>query len=647
MIGVLEFSALVFLPGAWVACGLPVCSLPFSAKVCIGALLSPLFLIVEFYVLRLLGVPFEVTPHLLVLLNLPALVLVARRIGRLRMLTDWRMIAAWGVVLGVPLACLAPTVLDPQTRIYTGHAWMYSDPIYGLARGDLVPEDPEVAGLRLAYPWGGLLYQGLLSFVLNSPPAASYIWTNVVALALTAGLCAALVGELGGGRLTRISSVVWLLFGLNFVGYSLELIARHVAPDMPYIFGDYRYSPWYLKYYFFQQEPIALGILLAIVYVSIRRWPGGLGLTPLLLLGVLMCDLAIFYPILMPAAGALVAVQLAYLLFIRFRARIAVPSRELVGLGLVLTVAALLTLLHTRFVTADVTAPTIRLAPLSFALRKAITGPLVLSPLLVGALIVARSGAPALRGPVVVLGLAALGSYVLYVAFQLPGFAAEYKFILTAAVCLAPLASLALDGVWRRLAGRALPVLAVLTLVLAVPLVRTVRQDWPWFPAQGLERTPPQVDLNGFDLRLASSEPMAGLVDVIRQQTPVDTLVIAARADLHLPTLTARSMYSPPAQALPHPGVNIKSESLLHEAKGYSNALLDLRAANLDALFTSDEPAARQRSLDDMQSLGRPLAIILNDAHDAGLFEWLSDSGDGRLIYEGAGYRLWYVDALA
>jgi hypothetical protein len=639
---VLEFIALLLLPGAWLSCGLPICSLPLSAKLWTGGVLSPLVLIVEFYVVRALGVPFAITPHLLVAINLPALALVARRIGK-PSLPGWRATAGWGVVLLVPLACLAPTLLDPQTRIYTGHAWMYSDPIYAFANGALVPEDPDVAGLRLAYPWGGLLYQGILSYVLNSPPAASYIWTNIAALIFVAGLCAGIVGELGGRLFTRITSPIWLLFGLNLVGYVLDDLDRRFTGRSSLFFGDYRYTPWYLKWYFFQQEPIALGMLLALIYVLLRRWPGGFTRAPLLFVFLLLADLAIVYPILMPAALAVVGARAAVALFDRWQARPAWPISQTVGLIAVLAVAAVVTLANTKFVTADVVEPSVRIGALWMMRTKVITTLVVLLPLLLGLAAVVLTRWRSMRDSIVFLGLAAAGSCFCFIVFQLPGFGAEYKFMLTAAACLAPFPALAIEPLMNRLGTRAVPAFAAVTLVLSAPLVDKLRHDWPWYPEEGLETAPPLMNLNGFDLRLVDGEPLAALVEAIRNDTSADTLVIAAHTDLHLPTLTARSMYFPPAQTHPHPGVNIKSADTLQETKGYSPTLLAQRQTDLNDLYTAPESEQRQHALDQMLALKRPLAIILDQQHDRSLLEWLRGRNDGRLIYDTAGQLVWLI----
>ena len=70
-------------------------------------------------------------------------------------------------------------------------------PDYMPANGGLLLEEPALAGVRLAYPWGGHVFQSLLSHVLNSPPVYSYIWTNLLWSLLLYGLFVVLARELG------------------------------------------------------------------------------------------------------------------------------------------------------------------------------------------------------------------------------------------------------------------------------------------------------------------------------------------------------------------------------------------------------------------------------------------------------------------
>lgn len=172
MIGGLAFAILAFLPGQWITFGLALPKLPFWARFAGGAVLTPLVICLQFYALRLVGVPFDSTVILLVVLNLPVLVLLYLR-RRDLVLPDRRTLAGWFLVLFVPFLLLSRLILDPYARVYTGHSWLYSDPIYMIANGNLLLQDPELVGVRLDYPWAGLVYEGILSYVIGSPPAAA------------------------------------------------------------------------------------------------------------------------------------------------------------------------------------------------------------------------------------------------------------------------------------------------------------------------------------------------------------------------------------------------------------------------------------------------------------------------------------------
>ena len=73
---------------------------------------------------------------------------------------------------------------------------MHADLVYMLRNGDLWLRDPELAGVRLAYPWTAHVYQAVLSFLIDSPPTSSYIWTNTVWLLCFFGFSYYIVGEL-------------------------------------------------------------------------------------------------------------------------------------------------------------------------------------------------------------------------------------------------------------------------------------------------------------------------------------------------------------------------------------------------------------------------------------------------------------------
>src|ERR1700683_2115670 len=89
-----------------------------------------------------------------------------------------------------------------------------------LARGELILESPTLAGVRLSYPpWGPLVLPAVQSFLVQSPPISSYIWSDLLWLILFFGFGAGIAAEMGGGKLAQISTGVWLIVGWTPVGY--------------------------------------------------------------------------------------------------------------------------------------------------------------------------------------------------------------------------------------------------------------------------------------------------------------------------------------------------------------------------------------------------------------------------------------------
>jgi hypothetical protein len=237
-----------------------------------------------------------------------------------------------------------------------------------------------------------------------------------------------------------------------------------------------------------------------------------------------------------------------------------------------------------------------------------------------------------------VLVLGALGSCILYVVFYIPHVRNEYKFIFTAAICLAPFPSLALETSMNRLGRRAAVVFACITVILAAPAAHKIFKQWPWIPVDH-----PVADAAIFDLRLNGEERLAGLFNAIRERTPTNSILVLESADLHFPTLTRRRLYVAPAQGKPHPGVNVPSDLILKKVKGYDPKLIEDRRATIKQLFDPLDENRRAESLDQIQVLKRPVAIILNDRRHRHLAEWLVREGKGMSLYQGEGVTLWLV----
>jgi len=265
----IAFLIVTVLPGAWITFGLPLRQLAFWARLFTGVLLSPLVAGLEFYALRLVGASFPQTAFLLVFINLPALYLIWRH-GRGLGIPNRSTWLTWSLVVLISVACLIPAFLHPQAVMYRGHPWLYTEPIYALAKGELIPEDPDLAGFRMGYPvWSGLIHQAVLSYLLDSPPMWNFIWTSLVCLIVVYGFSMGLVEGLGGGWLAKLSSGVWLFLGANCAGYVLKILLPSRMTDAVRIWGDMRYTPWVWKFHDYNSMPLILAMFAALAYLLI------------------------------------------------------------------------------------------------------------------------------------------------------------------------------------------------------------------------------------------------------------------------------------------------------------------------------------------------------------------------------------------
>jgi hypothetical protein len=645
MLGLLGTLVLVLLPGAWITFLLPLRGFPLWARLCTGAILAPAVVAAQFYAVRLLGLSFEQTSVGLVFLNLPAAYLIVRRHVAWPRL-DRRAALAAGLAALVITASSAPFLLDPQKRLYTWEAWSQADVVYSLANGQLVLEDAELAGVRLSYPWTGHVYQAVLSQLMGSSPAENYIWSNLIWVILVFIFAGGLVAELGGNSLSRVTVAIWLSFGLNFVGAALgDLVPHDWARDHPLlgnIWGDNRYTPWLDKLVFFGQMWFALGLFIATIFVVIRPWPADSRRSYLTLTGLLLCALGLVYPVLLPPAVVAVAARGLIVLTHQVASWPRVRIGEVAGLASGILAAAVVTYAQVRFLTdGRASSALIVLNDAQHVRWAALESLVVLSPLLIPFAVLLRHYWRAQRDIIVVLGLTAIASCLLYALFDIPWYRNQYKFMFTAAVCLAPFPSLVLEPVLDRVGRWSIPSFAVLASVLAIPLAHNVYAN----TYTVYTRTGPVVDVGNFDLSLANGEPLGQLSQAIRDHTPVDTLVVVDRADVHLPTLTRRQLYMAPSQSAPHPGILITSEEMLTLVKGYPPDLLNARRATLSELFTSDQPDSMAAALESILSLHRPAALVVDEQHQPTLLSWIEGEGLGSRIYAGDGEQVWLIQA--
>jgi hypothetical protein len=636
---VLGLLSVVFLPGAWITFGLRLGSWGFYTRLSIGAVLSPIVICAEFYIVRLLGISFEVTAYLLALINLPVLTLIWRRRDGIQPL-NWHAIVTWGIVLLVPLACLSgPLMLFPEWRLFCGHPWMHADVVYQFANGMFIPEEPVLAGVVLSYPWAGHIPQAVLSCVLNSPPISSFRWTNLLWLAFIIHMNTAIVRRLGGRDFAALSSAVWLLFGVNILGYLVGQILPSSIGSRVDILGDYRYSPWVLKFCDFNQMPFALGFFSGIAYLMTERWPEGGIWGRSFILFALLLGLGVVYPIcLAPAYGVVLGGAVTLFLEGRYGNGVG-PRKRLFAIGLAVVLASILCLLNLDWVTQDSSKATMLgiVGKKSMAIRAfktlIVTFPLVC---LVGLSL--RKVWKDKWDICFVLISGAAWSCMLHVTLHIPYFSNEYKFIFTAAMCLAPFSGLVMEKLQGGLGRWRTAFVVSLALILAWPFYDKIYRD-P-FPQKPEEL--PLLNRSEFNLRLDAREPFSAIAETIRDKTPLETILVMDHAEFHVPTVTRRALFAPTGDDKIYHGFALRYSTYLHGVRGYESTLIKQREKILAGFFNQENVVRRKNCLKHILALGRPVAIILDRGRHEILLNWLKNEKIGECIYAG-GQVLWLV----
>jgi hypothetical protein len=633
-LGVLAFASLLVLPGTWLTFCLPGGDLSFWPRLWIGAALSPVVVLVQYYVVRLLGASFDLTCWILLVLNLPAGYVVARGArGAGVLAVDVR-----GRVVAVAAVCVGVFAVYFAHRTMFGHSWMHADIVYQLANGHLRPEDPVLAGVRLAYPWFGHPQPALFSWLVGSSSLATYMWPNVAYLTFTLCLTWCVVRTLGGDDHATVWSLILILFGVNLVGYTLgEVLPPRLLEILPGMTG-FRYTPWIRRFLSFEQEQTVLPMFSALLYLAVDRPRADWSKYRWVLATLLLCGLGVIYTIVLPAAFSIVS-AMGVVLFVGARTPRAQAVRRLLPLGLMVIVASVVTFATVRWVTQDSTGGVgVGLDGWKEMIKKGLVMIIVLFPLLVGALVALA------RRPVLDLdrrlvpALAGVQCMLLFALFQISqGGGNEYKFAFIAAAALAPLAALAVSGPMIRMGRAALPLTLAGLVVFAAPAFHK------WWTTERSGKRQVDIDSSQFDIRLRSG-PFAGVSDALRGHTPKNTMVVVRDPGIHLPTLTQRALYAPYSDEY-LAGTNLKGDLMLSNVKGYPAALLAGRRDVLKGLYEPAAVESRSTSLTQLQSMGRPLGVVVDEARDAGLSTFFAGTVGTTKLYEGSGLTVWLVNS--
>lgn len=640
VLGLLGWLSIILLPGTWIAFGLNLKGFSFSAKAAIAIALSPLVIFFEFYFLRaFLAVSFARTVSWLAVVNLPALFLIVRKSQRPK-LPKRSTAAAVVVILAFTILLLSPQIFQQSERIFSGHSWMHSDIVYEIANGQLVPDEPEMAGMRLGYPSSGHVFQACLSFLLNSAPMSSYIWTNLIWIICLYAFSFLITKELGGNRFASVTSFVWLSLGLNFIGFLLQAILPESISHPLWIGGDYRYTPWLLKFFFFEQIMYGLALFAALLFLSIEKESTEDSGQRFTLLILILLGIGILYPILLPSAAVLVGAKAFAPFLDRTRSVSSSDISNFWKLALAGAFCTLIAFFYLKFltqarVTGSVEPPSFSggfLKELVLKLQSALTA---ISIYLVPILLASERVLKIKRASLIVIAAAAAGSLLLNIVLKLPFWGNEYKFVFPAAICLAPLAAIASEKFFKRLGARAIPVFICFSAVLSLPLVDKIYNEFPWIPVPH-----PAADVSSFNIKLAD-ENEARMFEEIRRKTDRSAIVAAKRTSLHFPTLMQRRMYAPPRQKDPHPGINVDSVDMVGNVRGLGMVQIASRRKTVETLVDANNEASWLRARREVLQFGTQIVLIVPRAQTVP--EWISRPKQNELLFQDDKFSVWIL----
>jgi len=643
---ILIFSLVTILPGAWLTFGLPLNEFSWKARLALAAALSPAILGAQFMVLRFCGLSFETAALLAILINLPSLIFIVRTV-------HWQLLSwpsTWHfspttTVGSLLFALLAGYLVLPWTviqnyRPFAWHALWHSDIVYAFTRHTITPEEPELAGLTLAYGWIGHVYWGVVGWATNLPPTITYAISNLIWL-LIAFILAYEVAKRGLGLQ---SSAALLSTGLMFLGTNLiGAMAWLWAGDTyhwRFYLGDIRYTPFLSKYLGFETMPFAFALVLGMALVCVMALRTQVRWLPVIVTALLTA-LGLIYPVLFPIGGLLAGGMLV-LMVLRLPLALPVYSWRtilLTALGIIISIAIFVA--FTRFITQAHSASLVQLSTRPEMFAKGLHVLSAFIPLGLIALPFLWLWLWRRNGPVLLLAATGVGLLMMYVLFNVRSL--EYKFILAATIMLAPLSAATLD--W--LLFKHTRIRWVWTL--AIPLILAVVQQGVMFRsgAQVPDNriNAPAIDERSFWLALDPAEPDAGWTTAVRTTTPLDTILVSEGSDIHLGPFTDRSFYMPAdINGETTAGYSIDTAYNLLEFRGYPTDVFKQRRQVVETLYTAGDAGQVIGATQELLQLQRPVAIHFT-IDQAKISQWLVQAGIGTQLFADEQNIVWFIDS--
>lgn len=635
------FVIFTLLPGAWVVCGFRLNALRWPARLALSGALSPVILAVQMLVLKAVGIPFAYIPWLLLVGNLPVLALVARAVDEEQPESKPRSSGALigiGLFFGIlVLYLLVPWQLVQNLRPFAWHALWHTDITYALTRDTLLPEEPELAGLTLAYGWVGHVYWSVLGWSANLPPTITYAVSNLIWLLFTAILAYELaISGLRLGRPAALISVGLTCLGTNAIGAAAWTLQRDWHWRSEYL-GDIRYTPLLSKYLGFETMPFAFALLLAVALLSViaLQQPVRQLVAPL---AITLTGLGLIYPILLPV-GCFLAGLLWLLLVTRLDQQTTLyPWRTLLWVAAGVGASVFLSFAFLALVTQDRSTSAVHLStaeamrPKFFHLVSALL-------LFVPALLPLGSALVKRTAPVLLFVGAGLGAMALYVVADLDKL--EYKYMLAATIVLAPVAAAGVEWVFYRLPklqwGLAFAGVIGLFVIHQTLMLRVGAQI-----PENLVHAPPLRE-DRFWVGLGAADTNADWTTAVRLLSPADTILVIDKSTIHISAFAGRSLYAPSdSDGTATTGYSVDNRFNLLIWRGYPVELYEDRRAVVETIYTTTSVTAMRAAVASLLALQRPVAIHFTP--DIPMVQWLHTEGIGTEFFADDSQIVWLLE---
>jgi hypothetical protein len=630
--------SLMILPGSWLAFCPGSAHLSYPARLALAIALSPPVVVIQFYCLRLAGFTFQQVVPVLQLVNLGALVLIVRALRSMRPQVRWQQVLLGGGVYAVVASCVAiPWLWEPNFRRYSWHGLLHTDIVYAFARGALLPEEPELAGISLAYPWIGHVYWSLLAWSADLSPTIIYLLSNLSLLAATGILSYWSARELGASEPTALAVPVILALGTNIPG----LIGWSIIPPNDNgiwwgLFGDLRYAPFLLKFVTFETMPFGLALHTALVFLSVSAVRKHRSLE-IFLIPTILTATAALYPNLFPASALLVMALIVTLFLGRQYTEGQYTGRQLLGLVFLSALAVIGGVLFVKLYSAGRTTGILQISSAAAVAKKSLAAALALGPFAAGMLWLWRSEPLHHRAPLLTLALGACGAVVLNLLLRIGGLN-EYKFIMAAGICIAAPAMIGFERAFLHTRRARWALLATCPVILAlVMLSYSVNR----IPTHGTK--PLEAREGSFWLTLTPDNYEASWIDAVRKYTPPATVIAINHPDFHTTSFTARSLLVPSQGTKYHFGYNMASEFNMLVERGYSQQLFEERYKLLQRIYKREPVAEMAQVLNGLTSLGRPIAIVFEPNDGRAFLDWLRANRIGTDLFNDNSGRAVYL----